>query len=130
MKTSRIVVIVILCIIAVSILGFFGKTCSIAQKHVYKSMEDAVISYDEYQNIYNTCKQIDLDISVVAAMPDNDASFAQFSKAQRLAALKQNMNRWVTEYNAKSAHIDKGIWKSPSLPHTLTVESFPNYINH
>lgn len=97
------------------------------EKHITNSMENAVISYDEYQDIYGTCKQINSDLGVIKETPDNDPQFLQFSKAQRVNTLKQNMNRWVNEYNAKSKHIDKKWWKSDALPYELNVNQFSNY---
>lgn len=105
------------------------KSCSIAEKHITDSMENAVISYDEYQNIFNTCKQINNDLGVIRETPADDIQFAQFSKAQRINTMKQNLNRWIAEYNAKSAHIDKKWWKSDSLPQTLESSQYSNYSN-
>lgn len=90
-------------------------------------MENAVISYDEYQDIYNTCKQLNADLGVIKDTPDTDAQFAQFSKSQRINAIKMNLNRWIGEYNAKSKHIDKKWWKSESLPYELSTNQYSNY---
>ena len=90
-------------------------------------MENAVISYDEYQDIYATCQQINDDLGVIKSTPDDDPQFQQFSKAQRINALKQNLNRWINEYNAKSKHIDKKWWKSSDLPYSLSINQFSNY---
>lgn len=127
MRIFGITVLVLLGLVMLSIIGFAVKSCSIARDHAYKSMENAVISYDEYQDIYGTCKQIDSDLGVLKATPDNDPQFSQFSKTQRINTMKQNMNRWVAEYNAKSEHVDKKWWKSSTLPQTLTVAQFSNY---
>lgn len=127
MKKFGIVMAVILGIILLSVLDFGLRTCSIAEKHITNSMENAVITYDEYQDIYNTCKQLDADLKVLKDTPDDDSQFSQFSKAQRINAVKQNMNRWIAEYNAKSKHIDKKWWKSDALPQELTTNHFPNY---
>ena len=121
--------------IAAGILGmillmavlFTCNIISIGASHVTKSVENAVISYDEYQDIYATCKKINTDLGVVKATPDNDKQFEQFSKSQRLNSLRMNLNRWVEEYNAKSQHIDKKFWKSSELPYRLEVTQFENY---
>jgi hypothetical protein len=99
----------------------------IGMSHVYKSAEDAVISYDDYWDMYRTCKKLNVDLGIIQATPDSDRQFEQFTKSQRENAIKQNLNRWVEEYNAKSSHIDKRYWKSPNLPHELSVNDFSNY---
>lgn len=109
------------------ILSFGIRSCSIFQNHVEKSMEDAVISYNEYQDIYATCNKLNTDLGIIASTPETDKQFEQFSKAQRMNTIKQNLNRWVEEYNSKSKHIDKKFWKSDELPYTLSVNQFSNY---
>ena len=127
MQTFGKISLIVLVFIALAVLGFGLKTCSIAEKHVTNSMENAVISYDEYQDIYNTCLQLNNDLGVIKSTPDDDSQFSQFSKSQRLNAIKQNLNRWIAEYNAKSKHIDKKWWKSNSLPYELSQNQFSNY---
>ena len=127
MKNFGIGVLVILGLIVLTVVGFGVRSCSIMEKHVTNSMENAVISYDEYQDIYGTCKQINADLGVIKDTPEGDVQFTQFSKAQRINALKQNLNRWIAEYNAKSKHIDKKWWKSDTLPYELNVNQFSNY---
>jgi len=127
MRTFGIISAMIGIVLLLSVFGFIGKSCSIAKNHAYKSMENAVISYDEYQDIYATCKKCNTDLGIIKETPDNDAQFDQFSKAQRINTIKQNLNRWVEEYNAKSKHIDKKWWKSDELPYKLDVNQFSNY---
>lgn len=127
MKTFGYVSLSVLVIVVLVIVGFGIKSCSIAEKHVTNSMENAVISYDEYQDIYATCEQLNLDLGVIKETPEDDPQFSQFSKQQRVNTLKQQLNRWVNEYNAKSKHIDKKWWKSDELPHSLSVNDFSNY---
>ena len=127
MKIFGQIVLVFLTILILIVLSFTVRTCNIAEKHVTNSMENAVISYDEYQDIYNTCKQIDDDLGVMRTTPDTDPQFQNFSKASRVNALKMNLNRWVNEYNAKSKHIDKKFWKSEELPYKLKNTDFSNY---
>jgi hypothetical protein len=90
-------------------------------------MENAVVSYDEYQDIYATCNKLNTDLGIIQSTPETDKQFEQFSKAQRINTIKQNLNRWVEEYNAKSKHIDKKLWKSDALPYELSVNQFSNY---
>jgi hypothetical protein len=116
-----------LILFGVSLLTFSLKTCSIFQGHVEKSMENAVISYDDFQDMYTTCNKLNTDLGNMQAIPESDKQFEQFSKSQRLNSIKTNLNRWVEEYNAKSKHIDKGLWKSSTLPYQLDVNQFSNY---
>lgn len=127
MKTFGYVMGGLLLIIILVVISFTVKTCSIAEKHVTNSMENAVISYDEYQDIYATCTKLNTDLGIYQTTPDTDPQFEQFSKAQRINTIKVNLNRWCEEYNAKSKHIDKKWWKSKDLPYTLSVEQFSNY---
>ena len=127
MKTFGWIVTAILGLILLVALTFGMKSCSTFEQQAYKSMENATISYNEYQDIYNTCKQLNANLGVIKDTPDNDPQFAQFSKAQRVNAIKMDMNRWVNEYNAKSRHIDKKWWKSDSLPYELNTNQFNNY---
>ena len=127
MKTFGKICLTILAFIVLSFIVFSARSCSIMGNHVTKSMENAVISYDEYQDIYATCQQINLDLGVIKSTPDNDLQFSQFSKSQRINTLKQQLNRWVNEYNSKSKHIDKKWWKSSELPYSLQITEFSNY---
>lgn len=127
MKTFGYICAVIGIILVLTFVSLVGKSCSIAQKHITNSMENAVISYDEYQDIYATCTKLNTDLGIYQSTPETDPQFEQFSKAQRINTIKQNLNRWVEEYNAKSKHIDKKWWKSKDLPHDLSVEQFSNY---
>jgi len=90
-------------------------------------MENAVISYDEYQNIKATCDQLNTDLGIVQSTPETDRQFEQFTKSQRINSIKSNLNRWIEEYNAKSKHIDKKWWKSGELPYQLNINQFDNY---
>lgn len=127
MKLIGQIAIGLLAIILLVAVSFGIRSCSIAQKHATDSMENAVISYDEYQNIYAACQQINDDLGVIKTTPETDKQFTDFSKAQRINTLKMNLNRWINEYNAKSKHIDKKLWKSNDLPQELTQAQFSNY---
>jgi hypothetical protein len=127
MKTFGTIVLVLLAMVAISVLAFTCNTCNIAQNHVEESMKNAVVSYDEYQNIYNTCDQLNTDLGNLQSIPETDKQFDQITKSQRVFAIKANLNRWVTEYNAKSEHIDKKLWKSGKLPYRLDVNNYSNY---
>ena len=127
MRTFGQFMLVVLILAGITLLSFTCRSCDILQRHVENSMENAVISYDEYQNIKATCDQINTDLGILQSTPETDRQFEQFTKAQRINATKSNLNRWVEEYNAKSKHIDKKWWKSDALPYQLNVNDFSNY---
>lgn len=127
MRTVGIVFSIIIGFTLLTVISFTCGLISIGAKHVEQSVENAVVSYDEYQDIYHTCQKLNTDLGIIEATPDKDPQFAQFSKAQRINSIKSNLNRWVEEYNAKSEHIDKKYWKSSELPYKLDVNQFSNY---
>ena len=104
-------------------MGIVGRGCN----HINTSVDNAVISYEEYTDIYHACAKINTDLCNMKAMPDNDASFQQFSKAQRINTLKTQLNNWVEQYNAKSKMINRSIWKSGNLPYQLNCTDFNCY---
>jgi hypothetical protein len=117
-------------IITMAFLCVLSTTCniySIWTGHVTSSMKDAVVNYDNFQETYNTCVKLNNDLAIIQETPDTDAQFSQFSKAQRINAIKINLNRWIEDYNAKSKEIDKNLWKSSSLPYQLKTTDFSNY---
>jgi hypothetical protein len=105
--------------------GVIGRTAEQGVKSTH--IDDATIVYEEYQEIYNTCQKLNTDLGIIQTTPDNDKQFDQFSKAQRLNAIKQNLNRWVEDYNAKSKMWGRSLWKSKQLPYQLSVNDFSNY---
>lgn len=102
-------------------------TSSLGCMHMWKSYEDAVINYEQYQEIYTTTKKINTDLCSMRQLPEKDPMFSQFSKAQRINQQKTQLNRWVEEYNAKSKMINRSLWKSSELPYQLSVEQFNCY---
>jgi hypothetical protein len=103
--------------------------CSIGGFIVHKMREathidTAVLNYEEYQEIYNTCSKINTDICNMKDVPETDPMFSQFSKAQRILALRTNLNRWIEDYNAKSKMWGRSLWKSNELPYQLTNQEF------
>ena len=92
-----------------------------------RTIDVAIVHYEEFQDIWNSCQKINIDIGNMRAVPDTDVMFAQFSKNQRINTLKTNLNRWVEEYNAKSKMWNRSMWKSNSLPYQLSVNDFSNY---
>jgi len=121
------VFLIVLAVIGISVLAFTCNVFGIFGNHVTHSMENAVINYNEYESLYATCNKLNTDLGIVQSTSENDKQFEQFTKAQRINAIKQNLNRWVEEYNAKSKYIDKKYWKRSDLPQTLNVNYFSNF---
>lgn len=121
---------VILGILALGLLVGVSFTCNllgIGAKHIENSVQNAVISYDEYENIYAACKKANTDLGNLEVMSENDKMFDQISKGQRIMSAKTILNNLVESYNAKSKHIDKKYWKRNDLPTSLDVNQFSNY---
>ena len=110
---------VLLITLSLSITGFIIHKVREATR-----IDTAVINYEEYQEIYNTCVKINTDLCNMQQIPEDDVMFQQFSKQQRILALKTQLNRWVEDYNAKSKMWGRALWKSKSLPHQLSNEQF------
>jgi len=91
------------------------------------AVDKGISRYEEFQDIYNSCKKIDTDICNMHSLEGSDPMFQQFSKAQRINALQTNLNRWIEEYNAKSKTWTRSMWKGKSLPTTLSIEDFNCY---
>ena len=90
-------------------------------------LERGISDYEEFQEIYNTCLKLDTDIATYHSIPADDKTFNMFSKEGVIAQKKQNLARWVEDYNARSRVWTRSMWKSSSLPYELKVEDFPNY---
>lgn len=102
-----------------STVGFFLTKAKEAT-HI----EDAVQNYEQFQEIYNTCVKLNTDLCNYKDLPENDVMFEQFSKAQRILAIKTQLNRWVEDYNAKSKMWGRSLWKSNELPYQLSTQDF------
>lgn len=111
----------------VLILGTIGWVATRASKVAESVVDNALPNYEEFQEIYNTTQKINSDLGTVRAIDENDRYFASFSKAAMIAAKRQQMTRWVEEYNAKSKMWNRSMWKSSSLPYQLNVQDFSNY---
>lgn len=105
--------------IVAAILWFFNRTERIARV--------AIIQYEEFQEISNTCDKLNTDLCRMKELSPEDKMFEQFSKAQRILAIQTQLNRWVEDYNAKSKMWNRELWKSKSLPYQLTVDQFKCY---
>ncbi len=87
-------------------------------------IDTAVQNYEEFQEIYNTCSKINTDICNMKDVPETDPMFKDFSKSQRVLALRTNLNRWIEDYNAKSKMWGRSLWKSNNLPYQLSNQEF------
>ena len=127
MNALKVIGIVVVLIVLSVVVYTCNTGTRVVGKWVDNSVDNSITSYEEYQNIYNTCVKLNTDLDIIQKSPDNDKQFEQFSKAQRINTIKINLNRWVEEYNAKSKLKNKSLWKSSELPYQLSVEQFSNY---
>lgn len=91
------------------------------------TVDNGIIHYEEFQELYNTCIKLNTDLCNMKDLPETDVMFQQFSKAQRINTIKTSLNRWVEDYNSKSKMFNRSIWKSSSLPYQLTTSQFNCY---
>jgi hypothetical protein len=92
-----------------------------------QTADNAIVHYEDFHEIYTTCQKINADLGTLRAIPDSDPMFAQFSKSAQVAGKKQQLTRWVEEYNAKSKMWNRSLWKSKELPYQLSTNDFSNY---
>jgi len=117
-------IFLIACIV-LSGIGIGFRACNKAEEAAH--LHDAVIVYEEYQEIYNTCVKLNTDLGNMKELPADDVMFEQFSKAQRVNTLKTQLNKWIETYNGKSKMWGRSLWKSGQLPYQLDVNQFSNY---
>jgi hypothetical protein len=125
----KITGLVVAGVVALAVFTVFVSVIFAPVGVVQKTVDpDHIISnYEEFQNIYNTCQKLNADIGTIRDVPDTDKMFEAFSKSSMVAAKKQQMTRWVEEYNAKSKMLNRNLWKSRTLPYQLSVSDFSNY---
>lgn len=109
------------------VLGMGGWIVERITKPAETIIDNAIPNYEDFQEIYNTCSKINSDLGTIRGIDENDRYFASFSKASMIAAKRQQMTRWVEEYNAKSKMWNRALWKSSKLPYQLNVSDFNNY---
>lgn len=109
-------------IMSIAALSYVFK---IGKKAVH--IEGSVENYEEFQEIYNTCEKLNTDLCNMQEVPEGDKMFEQFTKAQRILALKEKLNEWVEKYNSNSKMYGRSIWKSKSLPYQLSVHDYECY---
>ncbi len=117
-KKMLIWVIAVMIIVS-GIVWFFNRA--------ERTVQTGIIRYEQFQEIYNTCQKLNTDLSIIQSTPETDKQFEQFTKSQRINSIKQNLNRWVEDYNAKSKVWTHSMWKSNTLPYQLSVNEFSNY---
>jgi len=103
-------------------ISFGTRACSKAEEATH--LHDAVQRYEEFQEIHNTCIKLNTDLCNMKDIPNDDPMFDQFSKAQRILAIKTQLNKWIEEYNSKSKMWGRSLWKSNTLPYQLTNQQF------
>lgn len=122
-EETRFIKRIVYWVIGLSILLSIGGF-AIHKMREATRIDTAVQNYEEFQEIYNTCSKINTDICNMKDVPETDPMFSQFSKAQRILALRTNLNRWIEDYNAKSKMWGRALWKSNSLPYQLSNQEF------
>jgi hypothetical protein len=104
-------------LLAVSILVF-------VLNRTVQTVDTGLVRYQEFQEIYGTCESLKTKICNLKEIPEKDKMFNDISKDAQLTGLRNNLARWVNEYNSKSKLINFSVWKSDRLPYTLAVENF------
>lgn len=110
--------------VLLTVLSVGCYTCNQMKENV---TDKAFIRYEEYQEIYNTCQKLNSDLCNLKDVPETDKMFEQFSKTQRQVGIRNTLNRWVEEYNAKSKMWNRAMWKSKELPYQLSQQNFNCY---
>lgn len=121
MKTAFAIIGAVIVFIALTV-GIY--TCNKVKEN---TTDNAFQSYEEFQSMYNTCVQLNADLCTLDSVKADDPMFAQFSKSSRINTKRQQMNRWINEYNAKSNMKNRALWKSQTLPSQLTTAQFNCY---
>jgi len=104
-------------------IGIKGCNQAVVSTHI----DDATQIYETFQEEYNTCLKLNEDLGNIKQVPDSEQMFHQFSKAQRLTQIRNQINRWMEDYNGKSKMLGRANWKSSRLPYELTSNQFSNY---
>lgn len=102
-------------------------TCNYFSRKVENTTNAAIVKYEEFQLIYNTCEKLNSDLCNMKSLNEKDVMFEQFSKQQRINTLKGQLDRWINEYNAKSNLITHSLWKSNNLPYQLQSTQYKCY---
>jgi hypothetical protein len=126
-ETNFVKKIVIWVVLGIVVLSIGGWILTRPAKIAEKVLDESLNNYEKFQEIYNTCAKINLDLGSLKNIPADDKMFTNFSKEAQLNQKRMQMNRWVEEYNAKSKMWNRAMWKSNKLPYQLSTEQFSNY---
>ena len=112
----------------IAIIGIFliiGALASIksCNDKTVEVVNTGIDQYEEFHSIYNTVLKLKEDIKTINELDENDKMFNFVSKSATLMGKKQLLNRWISEYNAKSSMVNREIWKGTSLPYKLENDS-------
>ena len=119
----KFTVITVLIIIVIVVMWLIGKGCQQADKQI----DNAIMNYEQFQEIYNSCENINTQICQIKDISEIDKMFEQITKNQRLTSLRHRLSSLCEDYNAKSKMFNREIWKSPKLPYQLNVNQFNCY---
>lgn len=108
------------------IVSLFSIGAFIVNRSV-RVADDAVLHYEEFQEIFNTTKALNQKLCNLKSVEDTDPMFKDISKAAQMNGLRNNLTRWIEEYNAKSKMWNRSLWKSESLPYQLSTTDFNCY---
>ncbi len=113
---SWVIWLIVVLFLASGASWFFSRTV--------QTVDTGLVRYQEFQEIYNTTTKINTDLCNLKKVDEKDIMFKDFSKAQIILANQNNLNRWIAEYNAKSSLINFNVWKSTTLPYSLSQQQF------
>jgi hypothetical protein len=109
-----------------AVVTLFGVIWFIGGRSV-RVADNAFIHYEEFQEIYNSAQAFNQKLCNIKGVKADDAMFKDFSQAAQVNGLRNNLTRWIEEYNAKSKMWNRSIWKSDKLPYQLSTSDFNCY---
>lgn len=115
--------IVILILITITIFGtfkFFSKPFQVIDKAT--DPDHIITSYENFQDLYNSCKQVCIQITTLNTLPNGHVS-GNFTKEDRIIAESNRLAKLVEQYNSDSRKLNKNKWKNPNLPYQLTFKT-------
>ena len=106
----------------IAIIGIFliiGALASIksCNDKTVEAVNTGITQYEEFYSIYNTVLKLKEDIKTINELDEF------VSKSATLMGKKQLLNRWISEYNAKSSMVNREVWKGTSLPYKLEIDN-------
>ena len=107
----------------IAIIGIFliiGALASIksCNDKTVEAVNTGITQYEEFYSIYNTVLKLKEDIKTINELDEF------VSKSATLMGKKQLLNRWISEYNAKSSMVNREVWKGTSLPYKLEIDNW------